>query len=142
MRYQSLVCSGLAKFGVNMLTNLRYFNTFISTNLFSFQLCCSTDRLLLNKSFGFLCCQDLKYEENSDKAVQCLNDMVTNALIHVEDCLKYMLALRDPAIFRFCAIPQVAILFCGYFIYFRCKVLFSQKILQIESLIIKQNMLV
>lgn len=51
--------------------------------------------------------EDLKYEENSDKAVQCLNDMVTNALIHVEDCLKYMLALRDPAIFRFCAIPQV-----------------------------------
>lgn len=51
--------------------------------------------------------EDLKYEENSDKAVQCLNDMVTNALIHVEDCLKYMLALRDPAIFRFCAIPQI-----------------------------------
>ncbi|XP_015892440.2 squalene synthase 2 [Ziziphus jujuba] len=51
--------------------------------------------------------EDLKDEENSDKAVQCLNDMVTNALIHVEDCLKYMSALRDPAIFRFCAIPQV-----------------------------------
>uniref|UniRef100_A0A5B7A2A6 Squalene synthase n=1 Tax=Davidia involucrata TaxID=16924 RepID=A0A5B7A2A6_DAVIN len=51
--------------------------------------------------------EDLKYEENSIKAVQCLNDMVTNALIHVEDCLKYMLALRDPAIFRFCAIPQI-----------------------------------
>ena len=51
--------------------------------------------------------QDLKYEENSEKAVQCLNDMVTNALLHVEDCLKYMSDLRDPAIFRFCAIPQV-----------------------------------
>ena len=51
--------------------------------------------------------QDLKYEENSDKAVQCLNDMVTNALMHAEDCLKYMSALRDPAIFKFCAIPQV-----------------------------------
>ncbi|KAH6756110.1 squalene synthase 1 [Perilla frutescens var. hirtella] len=51
--------------------------------------------------------EDLKYEENSVKAVQCLNDMVTNALPHVEDCLKYMLALRDPAIFRFCAIPQI-----------------------------------
>lgn len=51
--------------------------------------------------------EELKYEENSDKAVQCLNDMVTNALIHVEDCLKYMSALRDPAIFRFCAIPQI-----------------------------------
>ncbi|XP_021753509.1 squalene synthase-like isoform X2 [Chenopodium quinoa] len=51
--------------------------------------------------------EDLKYEENSEKAVQCLNDMVTNALLHVEDCLKYMSDLRDPAIFRFCAIPQI-----------------------------------
>ncbi|KAG5547836.1 hypothetical protein RHGRI_013499 [Rhododendron griersonianum] len=51
--------------------------------------------------------EDLKYEENSVKAVQCLNDMVTNALIHMEDCLIYMAALRDPAIFRFCAIPQI-----------------------------------
>ncbi|KAL1565824.1 squalene synthetase-like protein [Salvia divinorum] len=51
--------------------------------------------------------EDLKYEENSVKSVHCLNDMVTNALTHVEDCLKYMLALRDPAIFRFCAIPQI-----------------------------------
>ncbi|KAL9244976.1 hypothetical protein vseg_018688 [Gypsophila vaccaria] len=51
--------------------------------------------------------EDLKYEENSEKAVQCLNDMVTNALLHVEDVLTYMSALRDHAIFRFCAIPQI-----------------------------------
>ncbi|KAG0450253.1 hypothetical protein HPP92_026971 [Vanilla planifolia] len=51
--------------------------------------------------------EDLKYEENSVKAVECLNDMVTNALVHVEDCLKYMSSLKDKAIFRFCAIPQV-----------------------------------
>ncbi|KAH6789398.1 squalene synthase 1 [Perilla frutescens var. frutescens] len=51
--------------------------------------------------------EELKYEENSVEAVQCLNDMVTNALMHVEDCLKFMSALRDPAIFRFCAIPQI-----------------------------------
>ncbi|KAJ6409822.1 hypothetical protein OIU84_009330 [Salix udensis] len=51
--------------------------------------------------------EDLKNEENSVKAVQCLNDMVTNSLIHVDDCLKYMSALREPGIFRFCAIPQV-----------------------------------
>ncbi|KAH9657036.1 Squalene synthase 1 [Citrus sinensis] len=60
----------------------------------------------LSNSMG-LFLQDLKYEENSDKAVQCLNDMVTNALMHVEDCLKYMSVLRDHAIFRFCAIPQI-----------------------------------
>ncbi|KAF8109696.1 hypothetical protein N665_0093s0049 [Sinapis alba] len=51
--------------------------------------------------------EDLKYEENSSKAVQCLNDMVTNALVHIEDCMRYMAALRDPAIFRLCAIPQI-----------------------------------
>ncbi|KAH0461243.1 hypothetical protein IEQ34_008818 [Dendrobium chrysotoxum] len=51
--------------------------------------------------------EDLKYEENTVKAVQCLNDMVTNALFHVEDCLKYMSALKDQSIFGFCAIPQV-----------------------------------
>nr|USU43500.1 squalene synthase [Polygonatum sibiricum] len=51
--------------------------------------------------------EDFKYEENSMKAVQCLNDMVTNALVHGEDCLQYMSALKDFAIFRFCAIPQI-----------------------------------
>ncbi|RYR69791.1 hypothetical protein Ahy_A03g016341 isoform B [Arachis hypogaea] len=51
--------------------------------------------------------EELKYPENSIKAVQCLNDMVTNALMHAEDSLKYMSALRDLAIFRFCAIPQI-----------------------------------
>ncbi|XP_031271622.1 squalene synthase-like [Pistacia vera] len=51
--------------------------------------------------------EDLKYEENSVKAVECLNDMVTNALTHAEDCFKYISALKNPAIFRFCAIPQV-----------------------------------
>ncbi|CAD6343653.1 unnamed protein product [Miscanthus lutarioriparius] len=51
--------------------------------------------------------EDFKYEENSEKAVQCLNDMVTNALIHAEECLQYMSALKDHAISRFCAIPQI-----------------------------------
>ncbi|KAL2477111.1 Squalene synthase [Forsythia ovata] len=50
---------------------------------------------------------DLKYEENSVKAVQCLKDMVTDALIHVEDCLKCMFSFQNPNIFRFCAIPQI-----------------------------------
>ncbi|KAK1604293.1 hypothetical protein QYE76_027966 [Lolium multiflorum] len=51
--------------------------------------------------------EDLKYEENSEKAVQCLNNMVTNALIHAKDCLQYMSALKDNTNFRFCAIPQI-----------------------------------
>ncbi|XP_047327061.1 squalene synthase 3-like isoform X2 [Impatiens glandulifera] len=51
--------------------------------------------------------EDLKEKENSVKAVQCLNDMVTNTLTHVEDCLKYMKDIKSPTIFRFCAIPQI-----------------------------------
>ncbi|THU73036.1 hypothetical protein C4D60_Mb04t18550 [Musa balbisiana] len=51
--------------------------------------------------------EDFKYVENSTKAVQCLNDLVTNALIHAEDCLQYMSALKDLSIFRFAAIPQI-----------------------------------
>ncbi|ESQ53653.1 hypothetical protein EUTSA_v10025392mg [Eutrema salsugineum] len=51
--------------------------------------------------------EDLKNEENSTKAVQCLNEMVTNALIHVEDSLKTIASLRNPAIFQSCAIPQI-----------------------------------
>ncbi|EEC81691.1 hypothetical protein OsI_25282 [Oryza sativa Indica Group] len=50
--------------------------------------------------------EDLKYENNSVKAVKCLNEMVTNGLIHTEDCLRYMSALKDITILRFCAIPQ------------------------------------
>lgn len=62
-------------------------------------------RQIWSKYVGKL--EDFKDEENSTKAVQCLNYMVTDALIHIEDCFKYMAALRDPTIFRFCAIPQV-----------------------------------
>ncbi|KAK1296889.1 Squalene synthase [Acorus calamus] len=51
--------------------------------------------------------EDLKYEENSENAVRCLNEMVTDALRHVDDSLKYMSSLRDLAIFRFCSIPQI-----------------------------------
>ncbi|CAL9228005.1 unnamed protein product [Arabidopsis halleri] len=51
--------------------------------------------------------EDLKNEEKSTQAVQCLNEMVTNALTHVEDCLKSLASLRDPAIFQSCAIPQI-----------------------------------
>ncbi|WVZ62312.1 hypothetical protein U9M48_012074 [Paspalum notatum var. saurae] len=51
--------------------------------------------------------EDFKYEKNSRKAVQCLNEMVSNGLTHVEDCLRYMSSLKDLSVFRFCAIPQV-----------------------------------
>ncbi|KAI3979505.1 hypothetical protein MKX01_001697 [Papaver californicum] len=48
--------------------------------------------------------EDLTYKENSEKAVCCLNDMVTDALSHAEDCLEYISVLRDSTIFRPCAV--------------------------------------
>lgn len=41
------------------------------------------------------------------QSLHCLNELVTDALEHVPDCLLYMGKLRCRQIFRFCAIPQV-----------------------------------
>ena len=37
----------------------------------------------------------------------CLNHLVTEALHHAPDCIEYLSMIKDPNIFRFCAIPQV-----------------------------------
>ncbi|CAM9496045.1 unnamed protein product [Ectocarpus sp. 12 AP-2014] len=42
-----------------------------------------------------------------DNALACLNELVTDALALVPDCLAYMRQIKDPEVFRFCAIPQV-----------------------------------
>ena len=41
------------------------------------------------------------------KALECLNELVTDALELVPDCLQYMDKLECAEVFRFCAIPQV-----------------------------------
>jgi farnesyl-diphosphate farnesyltransferase len=41
------------------------------------------------------------------KSLECLNELVTDALELVPDCLTYMSKLQCSEIFRFCAIPQV-----------------------------------
>ena len=51
--------------------------------------------------------EDFTEEAHAGKAVACLNDMIANALSHVDQCLQYLSKLRDPSIFAFCAIPQV-----------------------------------
>ena len=51
--------------------------------------------------------EDFKAPENAEKALGCLNELVTDALRHAPFCLQYMAKLRNPDIFRFCAIPQV-----------------------------------
>ncbi|ELV14227.1 Squalene synthase [Tupaia chinensis] len=51
--------------------------------------------------------EDFAKPENIDLAVQCLNELVTNALHHIPDVLTYLSRLRNQSVFNFCAIPQV-----------------------------------
>mmetsp|Transcript_28945 Transcript_28945/g.33313 ORF Transcript_28945/g.33313 Transcript_28945/m.33313 type:complete len:784 (-) Transcript_28945:145-2496(-) len=44
---------------------------------------------------------------NNSAALACLNELVTDSLELVPDCLAYLSALRCSEVFRFCAIPQV-----------------------------------
>jgi len=50
---------------------------------------------------------DFKDPRNISNAVLCLNDMITDAMIHAADSLDYLQIIKDPSVFRFCAIPQV-----------------------------------
>ncbi|XP_077188634.1 squalene synthase-like isoform X1 [Paroedura picta] len=50
---------------------------------------------------------DLAMPENIDKAVQCMNELITDTLHHVPDFLTYLSRLRNQSVFNFCAIPQV-----------------------------------
>ncbi|XP_026512141.1 squalene synthase isoform X3 [Terrapene carolina triunguis] len=50
---------------------------------------------------------DLAKPENIDVAVQCMNELITNALHHIPDVLTYLSRLKTQSVFNFCAIPQV-----------------------------------
>ncbi|KAM8953277.1 squalene synthase-like [Pelodytes ibericus] len=50
---------------------------------------------------------DLAKPENIVPAVQCMNELITNALHHVPDVLTYLSRLKNQSVFNFCAIPQV-----------------------------------
>lgn len=41
------------------------------------------------------------------RSTQCLNHLITDALQHGGDCLTYLKSIKNPMVFRFCAIPQV-----------------------------------
>jgi len=51
--------------------------------------------------------EEFKDIKNQKKAVYCLNELVTDALSHVPDCINYLARIKNPANFNFCAIPQV-----------------------------------
>jgi len=50
---------------------------------------------------------DFKDASNINSALNCLNELITDAMAHASDCLDYLAVLRDPSVFKFCAIPQV-----------------------------------
>eukprot|EP01123_Difflugia_compressa_P000778 TRINITY_DN10901_c0_g1_i1.p1 TRINITY_DN10901_c0_g1~~TRINITY_DN10901_c0_g1_i1.p1 ORF type:complete len:216 (-),score=27.56 TRINITY_DN10901_c0_g1_i1:91-738(-) len=50
---------------------------------------------------------DFKDSKNVESGLMCLNDMITDAMTHAADCLDYIEIIKDPDVFRFCAIPQV-----------------------------------
>lgn len=49
----------------------------------------------------------MKKPEMKQQSLHCLNDMIANALAHIPDCLDYMVKIKEPSVFKFCAIPQV-----------------------------------
>jgi len=50
---------------------------------------------------------DFKDRKNIGGALNCLNELVTDAMGHLWDCVDYLEMIRDPSVFKFCAIPQV-----------------------------------
>ncbi|XP_032881000.1 squalene synthase isoform X3 [Amblyraja radiata] len=50
---------------------------------------------------------DFSRPANLQAALQCLNELVTNALQHVPDVITYLSRLHNQSVFNFCAIPQV-----------------------------------
>jgi farnesyl-diphosphate farnesyltransferase len=50
---------------------------------------------------------ELQQNPHSAESLACINELVTDALQHVSNCILYLDMIRDPQVFRFCAIPQV-----------------------------------
>jgi hypothetical protein len=50
---------------------------------------------------------DFTEPQNRDKALECLNHLVADALNHIPDVFHFMGQLQNQRIFNFCAIPQV-----------------------------------
>ena len=52
---------------------------------------------------------EFQHPENRASAMNCLNELVTNALAHVPDVIKYMSRIKNQSVFNICAIPQVGL---------------------------------
>jgi farnesyl-diphosphate farnesyltransferase len=50
---------------------------------------------------------ELQKNPSSPESLACINELVTDALTHVGNCILYLNMIQDKQVFRFCAIPQV-----------------------------------
>ncbi|TAQ88770.1 hypothetical protein B7494_g2936 [Chlorociboria aeruginascens] len=50
--------------------------------------------------------EDLFKPEKRELALNCSSEMVLNALGHAQDCLSFLMGVREQSVFNFCAIPQ------------------------------------
>ncbi|KAJ2695003.1 bifunctional farnesyl-diphosphate farnesyltransferase/squalene synthase, partial [Coemansia spiralis] len=50
--------------------------------------------------------EELITKANRERGVDALNEMCFNALQHIPDVLEYLGQIKEPSLFRFCAIPQ------------------------------------
>ncbi|KAF8250842.1 putative squalene synthetase [Wilcoxina mikolae CBS 423.85] len=50
---------------------------------------------------------DFANPENEEAALNCISEMVLDALRHADDCLFYLAGIKDQSVFNFAAIPQV-----------------------------------
>jgi farnesyl-diphosphate farnesyltransferase len=50
---------------------------------------------------------DFTNPENEEAALNCISEMVLDALRHADDCLFYLAGMKDQSVFNFAAIPQV-----------------------------------
>jgi len=50
---------------------------------------------------------ELQKNPHAPESLACINELVTDALQHVSNCILYLNMIKDPQVFRFCAIPQV-----------------------------------
>ncbi|KDO28185.1 hypothetical protein SPRG_06233 [Saprolegnia parasitica CBS 223.65] len=50
---------------------------------------------------------DMRDDSKREASLNCLNEMVFDALRHIPDCMTYLAAIRNPDVFFFCAMPQV-----------------------------------
>ncbi|MDB5281254.1 MAG: squalene synthase [Bacteroidota bacterium] len=51
--------------------------------------------------------EELQKNPSSPESLACINELVTDALTHVGNCILYLNMIQDKQVFRFCAIPQV-----------------------------------